>query len=109
MDVHVRRAVTEGLRLHGIDVLTSQEDGTRRLDDPDLLDRAAELGRILFTQDDDLLREAHRRQAAATFFAGLIFAHQLNITIGQCIADLELIAGATTLEEWQNLTVYLPL
>ncbi|MGH9800171.1 MAG: DUF5615 family PIN-like protein, partial [Blastocatellia bacterium] len=62
MDVHVRRAVTEGLRLRGIDVLTSQEDGTRRLADPLLLDRANELGRVLFTQDDDLLREAKLRQ-----------------------------------------------
>lgn len=58
MDVHVRRAVTEGLRLRGVDVLTAQEDGTRRLADPLLLDRANELGRVLFTQDDDLLREA---------------------------------------------------
>jgi len=27
MDVHVRRAVTVGLRLRGVDVLTAQEDG----------------------------------------------------------------------------------
>jgi hypothetical protein len=26
-DVHVRRAVTEGLRLRGVDILTAQEDG----------------------------------------------------------------------------------
>ena len=26
MDVHVRRAVTAGLRLRGVDVLTAQED-----------------------------------------------------------------------------------
>ena len=62
MDVHVRRAVTAGLRLRGVDVLTAQEDGNRELLDPELLDRATELGRVLFTQDDDLLREAKRRQ-----------------------------------------------
>ena len=61
MDVHVRRAVTAGLRLRGIDVLTAQEDGTGELPDPELLDRATELGCVLFTQDDDLLREAKRR------------------------------------------------
>jgi hypothetical protein len=27
MDVHVRKAVTDGLRLRGADVLTAQEDG----------------------------------------------------------------------------------
>jgi hypothetical protein len=42
-------------------VLTAQEDGTGELPDPELLDRATELGPVLFTQDDDLLREAKRR------------------------------------------------
>ncbi|HWQ34537.1 MAG TPA: DUF5615 family PIN-like protein [Blastocatellia bacterium] len=109
MDVHVRRAVTEGLRLRGVDVLTAQEDGAAELPDPELLDRATELGRVLFTQDDDLLREARRRQQAGEFFAGVIYAHQLNITIGQCIADLELIAKACALSECAGVTLYLPL
>jgi len=51
MDVHVPRSITVGLRLRGRDVLTAQEDGAARLQDPELLDRAAELGRVLFTQD----------------------------------------------------------
>ena len=33
-DVHVRRAVTEGLRLRGIDILTAQEDSAAQLLDP---------------------------------------------------------------------------
>lgn len=53
MDHHVPRAITSGLRLRGVDVLTAYEDGTHELDDPILLDRAGELGRVLFTQDDD--------------------------------------------------------
>jgi predicted nuclease of predicted toxin-antitoxin system len=57
MDVHVRRAVTEGLRQRGVDVVTAQEDGSATLDDPLLLDRASALGRVLFSQDGDLLRE----------------------------------------------------
>lgn len=81
MDVHVRRAVTAELRLRGVDVLTAQEDGTGELPDPELLDRATELGRVLFTQDDDLLREAKRRQQTGESFAGIIFAHQLGITV----------------------------
>ena len=59
MDVHVPYAVTVALRLRGVDVLTAQEDGATRLSDSDLLDRAAETGRILFTQDDGT-RFAHR-------------------------------------------------
>ena len=51
MDVHVPGQVTRGLRLRGVDVLTAQEDGTTTFPDPDLLDRATALGRVLFTQD----------------------------------------------------------
>jgi hypothetical protein len=40
MDVHVPRAITEGLRLRGVDVLTAQADGTAELFDDKLLDRA---------------------------------------------------------------------
>ena len=37
MDVHVKAAITAGLRQRGIDVLTAQEDGTERWDDDRLL------------------------------------------------------------------------
>lgn len=109
LDVHVPRAVTEGLRLRAVDILTAQEDGAAELLDPELLTRATERGRMLFTQDEDLLAEATRRQRKGETFAGLVYAHQLNITIGDAIADLELIAGATDLEEWTNAVIYLPL
>jgi predicted nuclease of predicted toxin-antitoxin system len=109
MDVHVRRAVTYGLRLRGVDVLTAQEDGAGELADPQLLSRATELGRVLFSQDDDLLREAQKRQKSGEVFAGVVYAHQLNISIGQCIDDLELIAQLTEAEEWLNKLAYLPL
>ncbi len=109
MDVHVRRAVTDGLRLRGVDVLTAQEDGAAELEDSALLDRATHLGRVLFSQDDDLLREANKRQQTSEHFAGVIYAHQLNITVGRCIDDLELIAKATELDEWLKTVIYLPL
>ena len=63
MDQHVPKAITVQLRLRGIDVLTAYEDGSHELEDPGLLDRATELDRVLFSQDDDLLAEAHHRQA----------------------------------------------
>lgn len=92
MDVHVRRAVTEGLRMRGVDVLTAQEDGAAELTDANLLSRATLHGRVFFTQDDDLLREATERQRRSEPFSGFIYAHQLNSPIGQCTNDLELIA-----------------
>lgn len=61
MDVQVPFAITEQLRRRGVDVLVAQEDGARRFSDPDLLDRASELGRVFVTQDADLLIEASAR------------------------------------------------
>lgn len=109
MDVHVHRAITAGLRLREIDVLTAQEDGHRMAADVRLLDRAIELQRVLFTQDEDLLVEAKYRQTEGISFAGVVYAHQLRITIGRCIQDLELIAKASELEEMINRVEYLPL
>ena len=62
MDQDVPRAITIGLRLRGIDVITAFEGGSGEMIDSELLDRAAEMGRVLFTQDDDLLTEAAQRQ-----------------------------------------------
>lgn len=109
MDEHVPRAITGGLRLRGIDVITVQEDGRSGLPDPEILDRATELGRPLFSQDDDLLVEAHRRQAEGIPFAGVIYAHQLHITIGDCIRDLELIARAADPSDLTDRVEFLPL
>ena len=109
MGVHVPYAITIALRLRGVDVLTAQEDGAYRFTDAALLDRAAEAGRVLFTQDDDLLAEATARQRSGAPFSGIVYAHQLNVTIGQCVEDLELIAGASDAAEWYGRMIYLPL
>lgn len=39
MDEHIPKAITLGLRLRGIDVLTAQEDGKEGNSDVELLDR----------------------------------------------------------------------
>ncbi len=109
MDVHVRWAITDGLRRRQVDVLTAQEDGSATLEDSDLLDRSTALSRVLFSQDADLRREAKRRQRNNIPFAGVIYAHQLRITIGQAISDLEVIATVAESLDMDNRVEYLPL
>ena len=109
MDVHIRQSITEGLRRIGLNVLTAQEDGSAELSDPDLLDRATQLGRVLFSMDDDLLTEATRRQNENVSFAGVIYAHQLRITVGQSVRDLSLIAEVYDLTDIANRVEFLPL
>ena len=86
-DHNARGAVVAGLRLREVDVLTAYEDGTHEIDDPALLDRASNLGRVLFTHDDDLITEAVRRQKAGQRFAGVIYAHQKRLTIGEMVTQ----------------------
>jgi hypothetical protein len=62
MDVHVKAAITAGIRRRGIDVVTAQEDEATRLEDVPLLDRATALGRVLFSEGDDLLAITRARQ-----------------------------------------------
>jgi hypothetical protein len=80
-----------------------------RARDETILQRAAELGRIVFTQDDDFLPIADQWRKSGREFAGVIFAHQLRATIGQIIEDLSLIAKVATLQEMRNCVLFIPL
>ena len=95
--------------MRGVDVLTAFEDGAGTFADPALLDRAVALGRVLFSQDDDLLAEATHRQAAGIPFGGVVYAHQLRVSIGGCIRDLEIIATAGEPDDLRDRVVFLPL
>ena len=109
LDAHIPRGIALGLRMRGIDVLTAQEDGAAMFSDAELLDRATTLGRVLFTFDDDLLAEAAKRQRLGQPFSGVVYAHPLRVTIGQCIHDLELVAKAGEPEDLRNQVLFLPL
>lgn len=108
MNEHVSRAITIGLRMRGVDVITAQEDKATGISDPKLLDRAAALQHSLFTNDDDLLAEATRRQRRRTP-CGVVYAYPLRISIGACVRDLEIIAKAEEPEDLADRVEFLPL
>ncbi len=108
MDHHVHIGITKGLRARDVDVPTAYEDNLHEADDATLLNRAHELDRLLFTQDDDLLREATARQRADIPFVGVIYAHQ-SVPIGRIIDDLEIIVQAGRKEDTLNDIIYVPL
>ena len=108
MDVHVPMSITRALRRKGFNVLTAQEDGASRLPDPDLLDRAFALGRMLFSQDEDFLAEVVHRQRAGRQHATVIYAHQFE-PIGKCVRDLEIILEIATSEDSRSHLLRIPL
>ena len=109
MDEHVPRAITNGLRLRGVDLLTVQEDDFSGKSDSELLDKATSLMRALFTHDDDLLAEATERQRSGREFCGVVYAHHMRVSIGQCVKDLEILSKHGNIEDVRNQVVFLPL
>jgi hypothetical protein len=92
-----------------VDVLTAPEDGTEQWEDPRLLDRSGELGRVLFSQDEDLLIVAARRQREGIHFAGVNYAPQLELSVGQFVEELEVLAKVLLPAGSVNRVQYLPM
>lgn len=109
MDQHVPRSITVGLRQKGVDILTAYEDEGSELEDEDLLERAKNLNRVLFTQDKDFLSIAAEYQRTERLFSGIIFTQQKSITIGVCIENLELIAKVLKPKDMLNQIIFLPI
>jgi len=108
-DVHVDHAIAAQLRLRQVDVLTAQEDGNDQLPDDLLLQRASQLARPLVTHDIRFKAMAEDWQRQSRPFCGVIFGHLLQVSIGQCVKDLEVIAMATDPPDWVSAVVRLPL
>lgn len=108
MDHHVRATITSGLRRRGVDCLTTLEDGHDTAADDVLLKRATLLGRILFSQDRDLLVIANQWLLSGRTFAGLVFARQRTLSTRLAIRDLELIAKVYDLPDMLNRVEFIP-
>jgi len=109
LDEQVPHAVAVALRLRGVDVLTVQEDRHAGSPDYEVLNRAHQLGRVLFTLDSHFHGEASRRQREGHSFSGVVYAHQPDCTLGQMVRDLELLAKAGMPEEYENRVQFIPL
>jgi hypothetical protein len=108
MDMHVPYPITHQLRRRGVDVSTARDEGCEEMPDDELLTKAHVLQRVVFTQDVLFRVLAQSWQAAGREFSGLLFGAQLGGTIGQYVADLELIANASEPEDWRNVVEFLP-
>lgn len=107
-DVHLPQAIVDGLRLRGVDVLTSIEDGMRRLTDDDLLRRAHSLRRVMVTQDHRFAAMAEQWQRDGTAHSGVAYGRQRAGSIGDYVTTLEIIAFASEPDEWLNRVERIP-
>ncbi len=96
-DENVPLAVTRGLRLRGIDVLTTQEAAMCGTPDEEQLGFAQQQGCVLITQDDDFLRF----HAAEMPHSGIVYARQ-HTPIGTIIQGVMLISQVLETNDMQN-------
>ena len=101
-DEHVAKAVAAGLRLRGIDVVTTHQAGMLGASDEQHLAFALSQGRVLVTQDDDFIRLS----AGGAPHAGIVYAPQ-QTPVGEIIRGLTLIYHVLAVEEIAGNTEFI--
>ena len=96
-DEHVPNSIVKGLRLRGVDVLTTKDAGMLGKSDEDHITFAKKEGRVIFTQDEDFLRF----HAQDFEHSGIVYAHQ-RTPIGEIVRGLMLIYQVLEFKEMKN-------
>ncbi len=110
-DENFRGDIVEGLRRRHpeLDIATVQERGLRTAPDSVVLEWAASEGRVLLTHDLSTMGvAAYERVTAGLPMPGVVFV-RWRYPMGQAIDELELLAGASLDNEWENQVRYLPM
>ena len=110
-DEDFNNRVVRGLlrRLPFLDLVRVQDVGLMEHHDTELLEWAANEGRILLTHDADTMIEfAKNRIQAGLPMPGVVEIPQ-DLPIGEAIAELILFAECSLEGEWDNQIVFLPL
>ncbi len=78
-------------------------------DDIDLLHRAEQLGRVMFTNDQGFFLHTWQLLDQGVSLPGVVYAHPLRVSIGACIRDLELLGVACDPQDLRDRLEILPL
>jgi hypothetical protein len=101
-DEHIPKAVIQGLRQRGVDILTVAEAALLAANDVTHLRFVREVSRVIVTQDDDFLRLA----AAGESHAGIVYAPQ-HTSVSALIHGLLLIHRVLDAEEMADHVEFL--
>ena len=87
----VNVAIPEGLRRRGIEAWSAKDAGNLGLTDEAQLAYAVRQGATIFTHDDDFFQLAVQWIKEGRSHCGVIYAHQQEVTIGECISKIRFI------------------
>jgi Domain of unknown function (DUF5615) len=96
-DEHVSKAVIEGLRQRGVEVLSIPDANMIGASDESILSKATTEGYVVFTQDTDFLRF----HASSTNHRGIVYTSRAT-SIGDAIRGLMLVYKVLEFEEMEN-------
>jgi len=98
------------LRLNAdIDIVRVQDTALVGSDDPTVLDWAAEQGRIILTHDvKTMTKYAYARVTSGRPMPG-VFEISLDVSPGQVIEEILILAECSLESEWEGQVRYLPL
>ena len=101
-DENIESAIVAGLRRRGIEVISTRDTGDLGKSDEYHLKNASELEAVIVTHDVDFLKIAHQWQQAGKGHRGILYAHPLDLSPGECIRMVELVTQVFTEEEMEN-------
>ena len=110
-DENFNNNIIRGVRRRNpaIDIVRVQDAGLRSAGDPEVLEWAAQDGRVLLSHDVQILTHyAYERVRAGLPMPGL-FEVNNKLPIGLAIEEVMLLAEASTEGEWTGQVRYLPL
>jgi predicted nuclease of predicted toxin-antitoxin system len=106
-DENVNPTIADGLRRRGVDAWSATDAGTLGFRDEEQLAYAARQGAVLFTHDADLITVACNWIKHGMNHSGVIYVHQDNLSIGECIRRLKDYAAALKAEDMKNRVEFL--
>ena len=101
-DENIESAIVAGLRMRGIEVISVRGIGDLGKSDEYHLKNASELEAVIVTHDVDFLKIAHQWQQGGKERKGILYAHPLDLSPGECIRMVELVTQVLTEEEMKN-------
>jgi hypothetical protein len=110
-DENFNNDVLRGVRRRNpaVDIVSVQDVGLRAAADPDILEWAAQSGRVLLTHDvSTMTRYAYDRVRQGKPMPG-VFEVGRQVPVGTAIEEIELIAACSFDGEWEGQVRYLPL
>lgn len=97
------------MRMPGLDIVRTEDQGLKHFADPDILTWAASEDRIVLTHDRKTFDSfAYQKIERGEKMCGLVIV-PAQLPIGQAIEELLIAIQCHTDEEWPNRVLWLPL